>query len=120
ACGGWDGDGKLDRVVGVLGGAFTPVKTSTANLYELDQTAPGVWSVATTHVLDGIDLGAETVPAFADIDGDGDVDLVVGTKIEPDNHRTGGPDWFENIGSRTAPVFRLRESLHGLPAFHDP
>jgi len=58
-------------------------------------------------------------PAFADIDRDGDLDLVVGTKIEPDNPKTGGLYWFENIGSRTAPSFRLRGHLNVLPVFHD-
>ena len=119
AAGDLNGDGRLDLVVGVLGGAFNPVKTSTANLYELDQTSPGTWKVATTHLLDGIDLGAETIPAFADIDGDGDLDLVVGTKIEPDNPRTGGVYWFENIGTRTAPSLRLCGHLSVLPAFHN-
>jgi hypothetical protein len=119
AAGDLNGDGRLDLVVGVLGGAFNPVKTSTANLYELDQTAPGVWTVTTTHLLDAIDLGAETIPAFGDIDGDGDLDLIVGTKIEPGNPKTGGMYWFENIGSRTAPLLRLRGHLNVLPAFHD-
>jgi hypothetical protein len=111
-------DGRLDLVVGVLGGAFNPNKTSTANLYQLDQTAPNVWRIATSHVLDGIDLGAESIPAFGDIDGDGDQDLVVGTKIEPDNPRTGGLYWFENVGTVTAPALRLRGHLAVLPAFH--
>ena len=119
AAGDLNDDGRMDLVVGVLGGAFNPVRTSTANLYELDQTAPGSWKVATTHLLDGIDLGAETIPAFADIDGDGDLDLVVGTKIEPDNPRTGGVYWFENTGTRTAPSLRLRGHLSVRPAFHD-
>src|SRR5256886_4862372 len=114
-----NGDGRTDLVVGVLGGAFNPVKTSTANLYDLDQTAAAVWTVATTHLLDDIDLGAETIPAFGDIDGDGDLDIVVGTKIEPDNPKTGGMYWFENVGSRTAPWFRLRGHLSVLPAFHN-
>ena len=118
AAGDLNGDGRLDLVVGVLGGAFNPIKTSTANLYQLDQTAPNVWKISTTHLLDGIDLGAETIPAFADVDGDGDLDLVVGTKIEPDNPRTGGLYWFENTGSRTAPALRLRGHLSVSSAFH--
>ena len=118
AAGDLNRDGRLDLVVGVLGGAFNPVKTSAANLYQLDQTAANVWSMVTARLLDGIDLGAETIPAFADLDGDGDVDLVVGTKIEPDNQRTGGLHWFENSGSRAAPALRLRGHLNVLPAFH--
>lgn len=113
-----DGDGRLDLVVGVLGGAFNPNKTSAANLYQFNQRAPNAWSRVTTRLLDGVDLGAETIPAFGDIDGDGDQDLLVGTKIEPDNPRTGGLYWFENTGTVRAPVLQLRGHLRVLPAFH--
>ncbi|HET8713200.1 MAG TPA: VCBS repeat-containing protein, partial [Gemmatimonadales bacterium] len=67
---------------------------------------------------DAIDVGAESVPAFADIDGDGDQDLLVGTKIEPDNPRTGGLYWFENTGTARAPALQLRGHLSVRPAFH--
>jgi hypothetical protein len=43
---------------------------------------------------------------------------VVGTKIEPDNPRSGGLYWFENTGTRTAPALQLRGHLTVLPAFH--
>jgi uncharacterized protein (DUF2141 family) len=119
AFGDLNGDGRVDLVVGVLGGAFNPVKTSAANLYEIRQTVSSVWTVVTPHLLDGIDLGSESIPAFADIDGDGDLDLVVGTKIEPNNLRTGGLYWFENVAARTMPQFQLRGHLTVLPVFHD-
>ena len=118
AAGDLNGDGRLDLVVGVLGGAFNPNKTSTANLYQLEQTPANRWSLATTRMLDGVDLGAETIPALGDIDGDGDQDLVVGTKIEPGNPRTGGLYWFENTGTTTAPALQLRGHLSVQPAFH--
>ena len=44
--------------------------------------------------------------------------LVVGTKIEPDNLHQGGLYWLENTGTATAPAFQLRGLLHLEPAFH--
>ena len=41
-----DGDGDLDAIVGILGGAYNPITTAADNLYLLEQTADG-WSLVT-------------------------------------------------------------------------
>ena len=46
-------------------------------------------------------MGFDSTPSFADLDGDGDLDAVVG---EDD----GNLNYFENTGSATAPAFTAR------------
>src|SRR5690606_21579302 len=119
-----DGDGDLDFLVGVLGGAYNPTRTARDNLYLLEQSSRGVYEVRTSRYLDGFDLGSETAPVLADLDADGDLDLVVGNKIEPEGE-TGGLFFLENTGSASAPAFRMRGKLpvaagyHYAPAFGD-
>ena len=50
---------------------------------------------------DGVDVGDRSTPSFADLDGDGDLDAVVG-------ERDGTLRYFENTGSATAPAFTAR------------
>ena len=112
-----DRDGDLDLLVGVLGGAYNPTRTSRDNLYLLEQTAPRTFTVRTTRFLDGFDLGSETSPALFDLDADGDLDMLVGNKIEPEGD-VAGLYLLENVGSAQAPSFRMRPRLPIGPAYH--
>jgi hypothetical protein len=105
-----DNDGDLDLVMGVIGGAFIPRTTSIDNLLLIEQTAPGTFTVRTRRLLQMVDVGSESVPVLADLDGDGDLDLLVGSKIHPQGEGSTVTRW-ENVGSRTAPSFRHRGVL---------
>ncbi|MXX71402.1 MAG: VCBS repeat-containing protein [Gemmatimonadetes bacterium] len=119
ALGDVDRDGDMDLTMGVLGGAFNPNRTSVENLYQFEQGADGSFSVATTRLIRTIDVGSESFPAFTDLDGDGDLDLLLSNKIETDNTRTGRIYVYENTGFAGAPVFSARGPVPGLPdAYH--
>jgi FG-GAP-like repeat/Secretion system C-terminal sorting domain len=53
-----------------------------------------------------IDVGDNAVPAFFDYDGDGDLDLFIGTNTSSQDY-TGRLIVYENTGTNTAPAFRL-------------
>ena len=121
-----DGDFDNDLLVGVLGGAYNPNSTTIDNFLHLEQTAPNSFEVKTRRYISNIDLGSETFPSFADLDGDGDQDMLVGNKIQPDDNLTGKLFRFENIGTPTEPKFILRGivpeftgAYHYAPAFGD-
>ena len=121
-----DGDGDLDLLVGVLGGAFNPNTTSIQNLHWLEQDPAGVFSDRTSRLIGMLDLGSESVPVPVDLDGDGDLDLLVGNRIQPDDPQNGALYRLENRGSPTAPSFALDGVMggvgagyHRIPAFGD-
>jgi hypothetical protein len=99
-----DGDGDLDAIAGILGGAYNPITTAADNLYLLEQDADG-WSLVTRRLIDQVDVGAESVPAVGDLDADGDLDILLANKIDPANNRTALIYRFENVGTAERPAF---------------
>lgn len=86
-----DGDGDKDMMLGEDGGKLHYFE----NIAPTGQTADFVLSQSNYN---GIDVGNFSTPTFADLDGDGDQDMVLG-------EYAGNLNFFENTGTPTAPVF---------------
>jgi hypothetical protein len=125
AFGDLSGDGRADLVVGVLGGAHNPLRTSAENLHYLTRGDGSAWEVRSRRLLPVLDIGSESVPALADLDGDGDLDLVLANKLDPSDLRSSFVYLLENVGTARRPAFRMRAPLdlgrrfHAAPAFAD-
>ena len=116
ALGDTDLDGDPDLVMGVLGGAFLASRTTVENLHLFEQDGDGDFTQVTSRLIRTVDVGSESIPALTDLDGDGDLDLLISNKIEPEDTETGALYVFENTGSPAAPAFRARGTVPGLPA----
>jgi Ca2+-binding RTX toxin-like protein len=95
-----DGDGDLDAFIGNAYGStlfFRNIGSATAPAFASSSIGFGLPNV-----------GSFASPAFADIDGDGDLDAFIG-------NRFGSTLFFRNTGSATSPVFAGASIGFGLP-----
>ncbi len=100
-----DGDGDFDLIVGIgeslLGGptpgitmAFRNIGTNTSPNFVLDNA-----------LVSGIqDVGLNSYPTFADLNNDGDLDLLIGRDLQTFIY-------YQNNGTPTNPVWALNTSL---------
>ena len=107
--------GELELVLGVLGGAYNPLRTSAENLYYLRRSSAGKWQLRSKQLLPVLDIGSESIPAVTDFDGDGDPDLLLANKLDPSDLKTSRIYFLENVGSARDPALRVRRQLP-LPA----
>jgi hypothetical protein len=97
-----DDDGDLDMLVGAANG------NDLNNLLLLRNTgtpALPVYAVEDSNLIDNIDVGSYAIPAAGDLDGDSDLDLLIGRGDGRLSH-------FENIGSTGSPSFLLSSHFY--------
>ncbi|MHB8810105.1 MAG: FG-GAP repeat domain-containing protein [Desulfobulbaceae bacterium] len=112
-----DGDGDMDAFIGEYYGTVLYYKNTGSALAPVmvEQTGPA-------NPFSGVDIGYYSTPTFVDIDGDGDLDAFIGEYY--------GMSYFENTGSKTAPVLVERTgaanplgsaavSWNSIPTFAD-
>ena len=105
-------DGTGDLVVGVLSGNYGTDFIHNLIYYNNNGTnAEYDFQLVTMDLLPGLDLIGGSRPVLADLDGDNDHDLVVGTEFNPDNSLSGGQIYyFENTTNDDIPEFVLSDS----------
>ena len=88
-----DGDGDLDALVGENGGTLRYFENTGSAIAPAFTEQTGA-----ANPFDGVDVDFNSSPSFADLDGDGDLDAVIGAQ-------DGTLHYFQNTGSATVPAF---------------
>jgi Ca2+-binding RTX toxin-like protein len=89
-----DGDGDLDAVIGEEDGVLNYVRNTTPTA----PTPAFAEQTGAANPFNGVDVGGSSAPSFADLDGDGDLDAVIG-------EFDGVLNYYRNTGTALAPVF---------------
>jgi gliding motility-associated-like protein len=95
-----DQDGNLDFIMGRQNGDVRFFKGDAAKNFT-EQTGPWDPIAKTGNPFDGIDFGYQSAPAFADLDNDGDLDMVFGAVFSSYKYKAGdndGLNFFINQG----------------------
>jgi hypothetical protein len=129
-----NGDGRKDLVLGIVGGFCSTTANLIDNLYLLrNEGTPSEpdFEEVTGQLIRGVDVGRVSVPALADLTGNGLPDLLVGSAYNPlpEGPRRGSLFLFRNTGTPEAPRFELAQTdylaldldfaNHYAPAFVD-
>ena len=116
-----DGNGLLDLFVSVL---YDPTVPQSLMYYKNEGTPQQPNHIKITDdFIYTLDVGNNSHPVFIDIDGDGDLDLFIGSLNNP----LGSLHYFENQGTSSNPEYFYADSLYAgiqsdlsvVPAFGD-
>lgn len=120
-----DNDGDLDVFIGTSFGTIAFLRndgTASKPLF--------IQQYSTDNPANGIDVGYAATPSFADLDKDGDFDLIIGQSYQYPFSPFNNVRYYENTGTDTKPAFTLptgehpmdnvfSDSYHSHPAFTD-
>ncbi len=105
-----DEDGDFDLVIGILGGLCSNIQNKFDNLFfyrNIGTPADEQYMLESERLIEGVDLGERAVPTLADVDADGDLDMVIGN--DPLGILGSQLTYYENQGFATGASFQLTD-----------
>ena len=106
-----DGDGDMDMVVGTFNGTLRTFANTAGVFAEL---------AGADNPFDGVDVGTTSAPSFVDLDGDGDMDAVVGSDAGTlHSFQNDGTGVFTELTGADNPFDGLFVEAYSRPSFGD-